>query len=171
MSKESRSLQCPNCRGPLTMVLDEGAPVDVCGSCRGIWVEWADEKAVLRIRPQAFSIDELHRLRAKYKPLGKDDPVRMRRCAECGELMYRRNWGSHSGVIVDRCEKHGSWFEQGEIEKVREFIEMGGIEFEKLRVAEQGIMELDAKIDRKVDDLEQRFITYRRARLWGVIGF
>ena len=167
-----RNLNCPSCRARLMMVLDEGAPVHTCGQCKGVWVELVDEKALLQIKPEAFSVDELKRLRKLYRPFMKDDPVRLRACPECGELMYRRNWGGHSGVVVDRCEQHGTWYDEGEVEKVREYIQLGGIEFEKLRLAEQGLSALETTLDQKTAELDLRIISgYRRARLWSFLGF
>lgn len=171
-SEGGQDLTCPTCRVKLAMVLDEGAPVHACGQCKGLWVEPVDEKTLLRIKPEVFSVDELKRLRRVYQPLTKDDPVRLRACPACGELMYRRNWGGHSGVVVDRCEQHGTWYEEGEVEKIREYIQVGGIEFEKLRLAERGLSDLETKLDQKTAELDLRTIqAYRRARIWSLLGF
>ena len=171
-AEDSEALKCPSCRNALKLVLDEGAPVHACDACKGVWVELVDEKTFLQIKPQVFTVDELHRFRKVYQPLGKDDPVRLRACPECHELMYRRNWGDHSGVIVDRCQQHGTWYDQGEVEKVREYIEHGGIEFEKLRLAEKGLSDLETKVDQRTAELDLRIIgAYRRARLWSMFGF
>ena len=169
----STTLICPSCRQELRLALDEGgAPVHACKGCKGVWVSLVDEKVFLRIKPQVFTIHELHRLRKHYQPLGKDDPVRWRACPVCKELMYRRNWGGHSCVIVDRCEQDGTWFDHGEAEKIREYIELGGIEFEKLRLAEKGLSDLETKVDQKTSELDLRIIgAYRRARLWSMLGF
>src|SRR3989338_7484633 len=140
-------LSCPGCHGALTLVLDEGAPVHACARCKGVWVKFVDEKALMQIKPEIFTVDELRRLQAIYKPLGKDDPVRLRACPICNELMYRRNWGGHSGVVVDRCERHGTWYDEREVERIREYIQLGGVEFEKLRIAERGLSELETKVD------------------------
>jgi Zn-finger nucleic acid-binding protein len=96
-----------------------------------VWVKLVDEKALMRMTPQVFTIDELRRLRKLYTPLGHDDPVHLRACPVCKALMYRRTWGGHSGVIVDRCEQHGTWYDTGEVEKVREYIrEEAGTHFD-----------------------------------------
>ncbi len=126
----------------------------------------------MQIKPEVFTVDELQRLRKLYKPFGIDDPVRLRACPVCKELMYRRNWGEHSGVIVDRCEQHGTWYDEGEVEKIREYIELGGIEYEKLRLTEGGLSDLETKLDQKTAELDLRTIrAYRRARLWSIFGF
>lgn len=166
------SLRCPGCAATLALALDDGAPVHRCPSCRGVWVGFVDEKAFLKMKPEVFTVDELHRLRRKYAPLGKDDPVRLRACAVCLQLMYRRNWGGHSGVIVDRCADHGTWFDEGEPEKIREYVEAGGVEFEKLRLTEQGLKALDVKIDSRTAEVDLRTTKgYLFARAWSIFGF
>jgi Zn-finger nucleic acid-binding protein len=165
-------LSCPDCKQPLKVVTDEGSRIDACQQCRGVWVRHEDEKKVLRITPQVFTVDELRRLRQHYKPLGTDDPVRLRACPSCKALMYRRNWGGHSGVIVDRCRAHGAWYDDRELEKIREFIELGGIELQKLRIAERGLTELETKMEKRTAELDLRIIrSYRRARMWSLFGF
>ena len=135
-------------------------------------MNFIDEKTLMQMKPAVFTIDELRRLRKFYQPLSKDDPVRLRACPVCKELMYRRNWGGHSGVIVDRCEQHGTWYDAGEVEKIREYIQLGGVEFEKLRLAEQELSELETKVDQRTAELDLRTIgAYRRARLWSLFGF
>ena len=86
--------------------------------------------------------------------------------------MNRVNWGRHSGVIVDRCEEHGTWYEPGEVEKIREFVALGGVEYEKYKLADEGIRELHYKLDREVARLDREIDSaYRRARLWSLLGF
>jgi Zn-finger nucleic acid-binding protein len=63
--------------------------------------------------------------------------VRYLPCAECRQLMVRRNFGGASGVILDVCGRHGLWFDHGETEKVLEFVRGGGLAREKSRELEQ----------------------------------
>lgn len=151
-----KKLICPSCKKNLVTAITDGAEVDVCAACGGVWVDFIDERALLNIQPQSFTVDELRRLRKIYEPLGKLDAVKYRNCPICEDLMYRRNWGGNSGVIVDRCEKHGCWYEPGEIEKIREYIALGGVEFEKLRLHESAASELRAKLNKEVSRLDAR---------------
>ncbi len=164
---------CPACRKTLALqMIDEGGKVHACSECKGVWVSFDDEKQVLRVKPEVFSVDELNRLRKIYKPLGRIEEVKLRACPVCRELMYRRNWGEHSGVIVDRCEKHGVWYDQGELEKIREYIKLGGLEYEKLRMTEKGLDELHSKLLKEATRLDLKIDSaYRRARLWSMLGF
>lgn len=165
-------MNCPNCHKPLNVVIDDGAQVHACPDCKGAWVGFDDEKKLMEIIPETFTVDELRRLRKLYQPLGRVEAVKMRACPVCSDLMYRRNWGDHSGVIVDKCEKHGTWYDEGEVAKIREYIKLGGVEYEKLRITETGIDELRSKILQESTRLDVRIdTTYRSARLWSLIGF
>jgi len=42
--------------------------------------------------------------------------------------MHRRNFGRTSGVIVDVCEIHGTWFDVGELPWILGFVARGGLE-------------------------------------------
>jgi len=48
-------------------------------------------------------------------------------CPVCGSMMNRRNFGGGSGVIVDVCARHGTWFDAGELPRVLSFVESGGL--------------------------------------------
>ena len=41
--------------------------------------------------------------------------------------MNRRNFGRTSGVIVDCCGAHGTWFDADELERVGKFVAAGGL--------------------------------------------
>ena len=153
------------------MLCDE-VEVTACEKCKGIWVQHIDEKKVLKIKPEVFSVDEIRRLRSIYQPYEKRDEVRYVKCPECGQMMLRRNWGSHSGVIVDTCNKHGSWYDDGEVAKIQEFIEHGGIEYEKLRHGEKATQRVESRLTQEVLRLDKRVDSaYRRARLFSLLGF
>jgi hypothetical protein len=42
--------------------------------------------------------------------------------------MARMNFGHHSGILVDTCREHGTWFDQGELDATLEFVRAGGLE-------------------------------------------
>jgi Zn-finger nucleic acid-binding protein len=52
-------------------------------------------------------------------------------------MMNRRNFGGQSGVIVDVCAKHGTWFEAGELPRALEFVESGGLTRARAKAQEQ----------------------------------
>ena len=169
--RNGQTMFCPKCKKPLVVGYDSDIEVDFCEDCHGIWVDYINEKQLLRIKPEVFSIDDLKRLRKLYKPLDLINESGYVPCPICQELMNRRNWGSYSGVLVDKCRDHGTWYDKGELEKIREYVALGGIEYEKFKLMDKGLSELDVKLMQEVHKLDQRIDSaYRRARLYSIIG-
>ena len=59
--------------------------------------------------------------------------VRYVPCPECGELMNRINFARCSGVIVDVCKRHGTWFQREELRRIVEFIRAGGLDVSRAK--------------------------------------
>lgn len=55
------------------------------------------------------------------------EPVRYRPCPTCDHLMNRKNFGGTSGIVVDVCALHGTFFDAGELPRVLEFVRRGGL--------------------------------------------
>jgi len=53
-------------------------------------------------------------------------PVSYIKCPVCSELMNRVNFGTRSGVIIDRCRNHGVWLDGGELNHLMKWMKMGG---------------------------------------------
>ena len=55
--------------------------------------------------------------------------------------MNRVNFARCSGVVVDICKQHGTWFDRDELSRIVEFIHGGGLNAsrakEKIEIAEQ----------------------------------
>jgi len=92
--------------------------------------------------PAVFIVDDCKQFSRHYQPMIHQKHSGYVPCPQCSQLMHRRNWGSHLGVIVDVCDEHGSWFDERKIEKIKEFIGLGGIEYEKFRYTQRGLNEL-----------------------------
>lgn len=61
------------------------------------------------------------------------DEVRYLPCPLCHATMNRANFGKVSGVIVDVCRKHGTWFDAGELTRIVAFVAGGGLEKSRQR--------------------------------------
>nr|WP_281412593.1 zf-TFIIB domain-containing protein [Geomobilimonas luticola] len=48
------------------------------------------------------------------------------KCPVCAKIMNRINFGTKSGVIVDRCKEHGVWLDGGELRHLFEWMKAGG---------------------------------------------
>jgi Zn-finger nucleic acid-binding protein len=128
------SFKCPRCETPLAEIAVGSHSIRGCTQCGGFWVKKdifqvictreEDQEAVL-----GYSIPE--------PP--PPDPKKPQRayipCPECGKLMNHKNFAGCSGVILDWCSKHGSWFDRQELHRIVTFIRGGGMR--KAREREQ----------------------------------
>ena len=120
---------CPRCQEPILVAQLVGdVLLDECPQCRGVWL---DASAVERVIAERSRTDDLL---VKRKPVIADPvpAVASERmylsCPDCETLMNRVNFGRCSGVIVDVCRGHGTWFDASELPRVVEFVTSGGLE-------------------------------------------
>ena len=117
--------RCPHCADQrLDSFLGPDGTIFDCGQCGG----------------QFVSVDVLHAMVHRYENVGSDTPRQYRagnpiseplkyiHCPICRDLMLRRNFGQVSGVVVDVCAKHGTWFDIGELAHILEFVGDGGLQ-------------------------------------------
>ena len=101
-----------------------------CEQCLGLWVEVAAFEKVCADREEqaavlgGASIAPQHHLDPNADP----DKIRYVPCPQCGQLMNRINFSRCSGVIVDICKGHGTWFDRDELSGIVQFIRGGGLE-------------------------------------------
>jgi Zn-finger nucleic acid-binding protein len=166
------AMKCPKCFVEMKSLSLDNVQTDECPKCGGIWVDFVEEKKALDMKPEVFTVDELHNLRKIYQPFGKIEKVKYFRCPRCDKFMWRKNYMDHSGVIVDKCEDHGTFFDKGELEKAAEFIKKGGAEYQKLRITETGLSEVHGKLTREISRVETTM--YRMhwiGRMLSMMGF
>lgn len=117
----------------------DGYPVHGCQRCGGAWVDKDTLSAVLRTAAARALPPEggtgVHRRALSRGTL--DAKIVYRRCALCGSRMHRRNFARVSGVIVDECAKHGTFFDPGELEDVLAFVQSGGLALAENRRREE----------------------------------
>lgn len=119
---------CPACEEGHKLVsrpLDGDATVLECGCCGGLWLGHEvfgllQERALLR------EIQCLRNSHPSAPPTVQKGPL-YRRCAVCGQRMNRRNFQNASGVVMDVCAGHGVWFDLGELERILQWIQNGGL--------------------------------------------
>ena len=130
---EGSTLSCPRCDAPLASFGAASGRLHDCAQCGGQFVE----HDLLRDLLERTEVCGALVLRARPQRAAAPDPVRYLPCPVCGGLMNRNNFGSHSGVIVDVCSRHGLWFDAGELPKVLEFVESGGLQRARRRQLEE----------------------------------
>jgi Zn-finger nucleic acid-binding protein len=117
-------LLCPRGCGPLAAVSD----VFECVRCGGIFVTH-DSLAQLVERHRGAAGSSIR------PPTPAPDHVVYIPCPKCNVRMNRTVFGSSSGVIVDVCRQHGTWFDARELTASLAFVERGGLELVAKRQA------------------------------------
>lgn len=111
--KKERRHPCPRCKHPLAHA---GGGVHACGACEGtFFTESALEALVERAR-HGDEVDTAESLQTGVSPSAMLEDVRYLACPMCGEPMNRSIFGRKSGIVVDVCPQHGTWFDHGEVE-------------------------------------------------------
>ncbi len=133
-------LECPRCAVGLVLVELSGRALRECEQCGGLWVErdtlqaictdQENQEAVISFDFVPRAVDKIRKGTRVYVP-----------CPECGKLMNRNNFAGCSGVVVDWCKAHGTWFDQNELRRIVLFIRDGGLkkarERERAKLAEE----------------------------------
>lgn len=125
-------IDCPACGSPMEVDFERGVEIHRCIGCAGLWLDPGELDALVD-NPGPRTAD-VATLRKGMKDVQvTSGPVKYRKCPRCSVVMERRNFGSHSGVIVDECRQHGMYLDPGEFEAIEAFIKLGGLALEKSR--------------------------------------
>ena len=116
---------CPDCKLALTTFKAGAGQLQACGRCGGQMVTHGLLRALLEQREGLGAAVPSPHEAPRGNPM--KDPVRYRPCPSCQLLMNRKNFGGASGIIVDVCGRHGTFFDAGELPRVLEFVRRGGL--------------------------------------------
>jgi len=110
---------CPRCRLPLVPRTPraEQAAVELCQSCGGLWLDRTLLRQVAQLPGVAAALRAIAEDAALRAPLGGVGGIYNVSCPICGVLMERRKH-RRTGIVVDLCEEHGTWFDRGELRAV-----------------------------------------------------
>lgn len=131
-----QTLVCPRCRAPMQGLRVGEVELAECPDCEGLWLEAEAFEGVCTSRETRSAF--LHRSAPDQARHATKRPpqVRYRPCARCGKLMNRLNFGRASGIIVDVCRGHGTFLDPGEMKRITEFIDRGGLDLARERERE-----------------------------------
>ncbi len=150
--------RCPSCSAPSALVarVVGGVLIDECPSCLGLWLDAAAVERLVRER-QKESLDSLRQMMPPEPALSHAAeaaaPAGRRMyisCPDCDQVMNRVNFARRSGIIVDVCRGHGTWFDASELPRVVDFVLKGGVEESQRREVD----ELREKARRAAADAE-----------------
>jgi Zn-finger nucleic acid-binding protein len=130
--RDAQPLACPRKCGNMRAVRFGGADMYTCDTCNGLWVDTATLERLIadRLKPSPMLGSGI-----ATPPVArvKLEVVQYAPCPVCKSLMNRLNFAHSSGVIVDVCTSHGTWFDADELRRVLEFISSGGLEAARAR--------------------------------------
>ncbi len=111
-------MKCPHCNKKLVSEIHEGEPVDICTSCKGMWLRRNQLNHMLKDSGgdvESCSIDDnTHRDRhPKIK------------CLECADTTMKKvNFLDYSKIIMDYCPTcHSFWLDKGELSQIKEYMD------------------------------------------------
>jgi Zn-finger nucleic acid-binding protein len=118
---------CPVCRIELVLVNVESASIPVCGRCGGSWLDNASSQRVV-----AGTLSR-HEKQIAGHPAGangsqgayrtSESASGPRPCAVCGAPMAATEVPG-TGITIDVCAAHGTWFDALELAAVAQFFEL-----------------------------------------------
>ncbi len=121
-------LKCPRCGAAMESIAVGGVNLRECPRCEGLWCDVEALRTICESRDMQGAVIA----DARQDQMGGDEAieakVRYLPCPACQQLMNRVNFAGCSGVIVDVCGGHGTWFDRDELRRVAEFIQSGGME-------------------------------------------
>ncbi|MCU1264665.1 MAG: hypothetical protein JWM21_983 [Acidobacteria bacterium] len=99
-----------------------------CFKCEGLWLDVTAFERICADREQQSAVLGAASPAPTHAAQDALSKVSYVPCPECKQLMNRINFARCSGVIVDICRGHGTWFDRDELSRIVEFIHGGGLE-------------------------------------------
>jgi Zn-finger nucleic acid-binding protein len=124
---------CPRCRRPLGSALVGGTPLRECGTCHGVWVDRASFERLCAQRESQAAVLGTATTAPRSAAHARDRGPAYLPCPHCGALMNRVNFARCSGILLDVCAPHGTWFDDQELRAILEFIRAGGLDVSRTR--------------------------------------
>jgi Zn-finger nucleic acid-binding protein len=125
-------MRCPRCKIDMSSVRIGAQTMRECEKCAGVWLDVAAFEKICADREQQSAVLG-GASPAPSHELQPEQSIRYAPCPQCGQLMNRINFAKCSGVIVDVCKGHGTWFDAQELSAIVQFIRGGGLEVSRQR--------------------------------------
>lgn len=132
---------CPRCSIPLRTIdlnLSGRFLIERCDECLGLFFDPNELEALLETT--VSNVFEINKSRLDTNKVAKrtgEQGAFYIKCPICSKIMNRVNFGTNSGVIVDRCKEHGVWLDGGELRHLFEWMKAGGKLLQQEREQEQ----------------------------------
>lgn len=147
---EPSGLACSRCHQAFARFRGARGSLYDCDACGGQFVEHALLSDLLEQHDLYGSAAPRRPKRFMLQP----GPLAYLACPVCRTPMNRKNFGRSSGVIIDICSAHGTWFDSGELPHVLAFVESGGLAAARRLEQEE---QHRARVQKRVSDAEATF--------------
>jgi Zn-finger nucleic acid-binding protein len=121
---------CPRCKVEMEAVLIGKTHLEECPQCEGIWADADSVRQICADQEQQAAVLGVPTSHAAQS-VAIEQHIHYIPCPVCKDLMNRVNFAHCSGVIVNVCNRHGTWFDKDELQRIVEFIRAGGLEKER----------------------------------------
>jgi Zn-finger nucleic acid-binding protein len=123
--------KCPVCDitcDNINIGIKERVIIQRCSDCDGVFISEEILEQLIQDQKLIREKIDLHTLRfIKDNPRQlRESVIRYKKCPVCDITMQRLNYRAVSGVIVDKCHKHGIWLDAGELMQLYEWKKAGG---------------------------------------------
>ncbi len=120
-------MNCSNCGSPMREETYEGVQLDLCGRCKGAWLDGAELLDVLDRREKTFppSLRDHVMTREKSKPAAPpSEEARRLACPRCSKELQVVRYEYSTEVVVDRCPAGcGLFLDGGELDHLQILLE------------------------------------------------
>ncbi len=120
-------LLCPKCSDSYLKAVQVGkCQLWECAGCDGMWLDATTLQEICAEKEQQAAVLGMASLPREAAHV--ETNFRYVACPVCRQLMNRVNFARMSGVIVDVCKAHGTWFDKDELRRLVDWICAGGLE-------------------------------------------
>jgi len=131
-AEEAAKEKCPRCKTPMALVEVGKMALAECGTCKGVWVDADAFDRLCGDREAQAAV--IHGVTLTPTPTPSTaEKFSYRPCPRCGKMMNRVNFAKYSGVVLDVCRAHGTYFDRDELHRVVTFIQAGGLDRARAR--------------------------------------
>ncbi len=151
---------CPRCNISLQTIdlkINGKFFIERCGQCMGLFFDPGELEMLLDVSVKhvyAINLKKLDNINTVMVP--DQSEISYIKCPVCAKFMNRVNFGTRSGVIVDRCNDHGVWLEGGELRHLFEWKKAGGTLLHEKRELEK----IQEKQQEKEKEERQKWMDY-----------
>lgn len=121
-------LKCPRCDVDMASIAIASEKLRECDRCGGLWLEVDAFENICSDREEQSAVLGGASPAPSHPLTNGGTNIRYVPCPQCRQLMNRINFAHCSGVIVDICKGHGTWFDRDELSQIIQFIRDGGLE-------------------------------------------